>query len=312
MAIDRHTARFLVASRASGVRFDRTATLGRQNLYLNTREFRDLLLEYQVQPDADEQALTRGGAFADGLFETLGTKELTSIDASSFEGATWIHDMNNPIPSDWRERFDLVFDGGTLEHVFQFPTALKSAMEMVKVGGHLLIQTPANNFCGHGFYQFSPELYFRVLSESNGFEIRRMLAVESFPGGRWYEIRDPAAFGFRVELAASDHRVLLLLSATRTKQVPILQTPPQQSDYVVSWDQNVPHEVRYWQGNGPGGRKEEQTNRRIANLLARAAMSLAARCGRGGSRWIRSWYDALQTRKFSLQRQPHIYRPVDK
>ena len=51
-------------------------------------------------------------------------------------------------------------------------------MKMVKTGGHLMLFTPANNYFGHGFYQFSPELFYRVLSKENGFEVRRMVVLE--------------------------------------------------------------------------------------------------------------------------------------
>ena len=32
-------------------------------------------------------------------------------------------------------------------------------MALPKVGGDVYICTPANNLCGHGFYQFSPEFF---------------------------------------------------------------------------------------------------------------------------------------------------------
>src|SRR5438477_418150 len=84
-------------------------------------------------------------------------------------GPHFPHDMNEPIPDKFKETYTAVLDGGSLEHVFNFPVAIKNCMEMVKVGGHYLAITPANNFFGHGFYQFSPELYFTVLSKENGF-----------------------------------------------------------------------------------------------------------------------------------------------
>ena len=56
----------------------------------------------------------------------------------------------------------MVIDGGLLEHVFDFPTAIRNCMRMVRQGGHLILNLPVNNFPGHGFYRFSPELVFRV------------------------------------------------------------------------------------------------------------------------------------------------------
>jgi len=42
--------------------------------------------------------------------------------------------MSQPIDTIHKNKYDLVFDGGTLEHVFNFPVAIKNCMEMVKVG----------------------------------------------------------------------------------------------------------------------------------------------------------------------------------
>ena len=68
-----------------------------------------------------------------------------------------------------KNKYTLVIDGGCLEHIFNFPVAIKNCMEMLQEGGHFIGITPANNLMGHGFYQFSPELYFRIFSKENGF-----------------------------------------------------------------------------------------------------------------------------------------------
>ena len=84
-----------------------------------------------------------------------------------YESAKHLHDMNEGIPGDFKEKYTAVLDAGSLEHIFNFPVAIKNRMDMVNVSGHYLAITPANNFCGHGFYQFSPELYFSVLTREN-------------------------------------------------------------------------------------------------------------------------------------------------
>jgi hypothetical protein len=140
-------------------------------------------------------------------------------------------------------------DGGLLEHVFNFPTAIRSCMQMTKLGGHLVLGTTANNFLGHGFYQFSPELFFRMLSPENGFEVVRMLAQENeihcttalglpvlaeYAGPR-YEVADPARIGERAELRTRRPTCLFIL-AKRTQIVPIFRTFPKQSDYAALWE----------------------------------------------------------------------------
>ena len=125
-------------------------------------------------------------AVVETLFQSLGASSVDSMDNSDFEGARLVHDLNQPIPADWKGRYDAVIDGGTLEHVFNFPVALRNVMEMVQPGGRLFIHNCANNLCGHGFYQFSPELFFRVLSPANGFQMQHCVAVEYGVRRRWF------------------------------------------------------------------------------------------------------------------------------
>jgi len=168
---------------------------------------------------------------------------ITSLDYSDYEGADISHDMNVPTPEHLEEKFDAIIDGGTLEHVFNFPVAISNCMRLIKSGGRMFIFTPANNQMGHGFYQFSPEVFFRTFCPSNGFEIERMIAVEfrhmeaeygSFQ--RQYIVRDPDRAGARVTLRNS-HPVALMIQAMKVshKSRPF-ERYPQQSDYLKVWD----------------------------------------------------------------------------
>lgn len=233
MGIDINTAKFLISAYEDGVRFDRTITLGRLTLFVDEQNCQ--FLQKQLDRTVPRSTTLTAKGLAEPLFEALGAAKLDSMDKSDFEGATVLHDMNFPIAQDYHQQFDVVCDGGTLEHIFNFPTAIQNAMEMVKVGGHLLIHTPTNNWSGHGFYQFSPELYYRVLSEENGFRVKRMVVYE-VGTNQWYEVADPAKVRSRVYVV-NGCRTSLLILAERIKAVPINQTPPQQSDYaLIKWN----------------------------------------------------------------------------
>lgn len=240
MGMNYTALRFLMLARKDhGVRFESLLTLGRQTLYLQPSERRALAAEFGAMPDP------QGGgedAYADGVFRgALGATTLDSLDVSDYEGATRVHDMNLPSPVAWDECADTVLDGGALEHVFNFPTALASCMRMVRTGGHLALVTVANNNCGHGFYQFSPELFFRALSPQYGFETIRVIAVPHlYPGselggiGRWYDVRDPADLGERVVIM-NGRGVSLLVLARKSRHLVPFSPAPQQSDYTVLW-----------------------------------------------------------------------------
>jgi hypothetical protein len=108
-------------------------------------------------------------------------------------------------------------------------------MEMVRLDGWFLGITPANNFMGHGFYQFSPEVFFRLFDSPNGFRTERVLVFEDTPRARWYEVNDPGKVRRRVELI-NRQPTYLLVQARKIREVDVLATPPQQSDYVALWE----------------------------------------------------------------------------
>jgi SAM-dependent methyltransferase len=147
------------------------------------------------------------GVYADDFLKAfLGAERVMSLDCSAFEHCDIVHDMNRPIDPSHHGTFDVVIDGGSLEHIFNFPVALANCMKLVKVGGSLFIFTPANNDMGHGFYQFSPELFFRIFDEKYGFRIcdavlesRPYPSAELSPRSRCYSVTDPALVRSRVQ-----------------------------------------------------------------------------------------------------------------
>lgn len=253
MGVTAAAAEFLIQAAKDGACFNSTLMLGHQSLFVSPQKLKGLLEKYQCWPPYYNQKafydrLVQCRFYADPLFTMLGATQLQSMDASAYEDAEIVHDLNEPVPAELRESFDLVFDGGTLEHVFNLPTALRNCMEMVKPGGHLILYVVANNQFGHGFYQFSPELFFRALSRENGYEVRRMVVFENVLGassifglrygfqitGAWYDVRDPQMVKARHTLV-NDRPVELLIQAQRVHATPIFSRYPQQSDYAAGW-----------------------------------------------------------------------------
>ena len=233
MGTDTSVAQLLLGAKASGADFTDLLMIGRQFFYPEPDALAQMFLWHGIDRDAGELVREAAG-WAESFFAALGARQVASLDASSFEGAAPIHDMDVPIHESLKERFSVVFDGGTLEHVFNFPQALRNGMEMLKEGGTFIQHTPANNFMGHGFYQFSPELFYRVFCESNGFNVVAVLLRESVRGGRWYTVADPAHVGKRVQLTNRLPTIMCTI-ARRIARVPVLQTTPQQTDHAAGW-----------------------------------------------------------------------------
>lgn len=231
MGLDVNALRFLVDAKRSGINLGDTMTIGRLHINVYPRKVAQLFKKHGIPHEA---ILANPLEFSEPCFQALGAKTISSLDASDYEGATFVHDLNQPLPGKLKERFDTVFDGGTLEHVFNFPQAVRNCMEMLRVGGRFYIHTCANNCCGHGFYQLSPELFYRVFSAENGFEVERVVVHMIGPYNRWYEVEDPNRVRSRVELI-NFVPIHILVRARKTAAVPIFQRMPQQSDYVVMW-----------------------------------------------------------------------------
>jgi hypothetical protein len=254
MGVTHATAEFIAQAVAAGVNPQRTGTIGRQEVFVGPGRLMRLLDRYELRPPGlgrreflasfrDEPGML------DPFLRALGAREIEAIDASAYEGADIVHDLNAPLPDALRDRFTLVFDGGTLEHVFNAPLALQSYMAMVEPGGHLIVHTMANNYFGHGFYQLSAEFFFRALAPANGYAVERVVLVENdiawrrvlgLPvpfelSGPWYEVADPESVRERVVLQTSRPVVIQVL-ARRTGDVPREPIAPQQSDYAAAWD----------------------------------------------------------------------------
>lgn len=268
MGFDREVTSFVVAMSRSGVSFRRTLTLGRQRFSLHPGALARSLRRFgdRVTLEQAHALIREGSGYVEPLLRRLGAEEIVSIDASSYEHCTEVHDLNQPIPSALERRFTAVVDAGVLEHVFDFPQAMENCMRMVEPGGHLLVIAPGNNEMGHGFYQFSPELYFRLLVPTHGFRVEALVATEPGLRTRWYRVRDPQTLGRRVTLR-SRGPVQLYVRAVRDGSVSRL-VPPQQSDYEAAW-----HTADEVEGKGAMTSPSGPT-RRLARLRGRAVRAI--------------------------------------
>ena len=245
MGLDANGVRLLLWAKTRGATFDRTLTLGRQGFMCSPAELRRAFREFCVSASEAELAECfrhepMGPLYADAFWRLLGARDPVSVDRSDFEGATLQHDLNEPFATSHHAAYDFVFDGGTLEHIFDYPGALRHCLELVRPGGHFLTIAPADNHLGHGFYQVSPELFFRVFDASNGYALRELVLFKAVdPHARFWRVRDPAQTGLRTELRSRDPLYLAAL-AQRAEVRPLFQSPPQQSDYVAAWNQARP------------------------------------------------------------------------
>jgi hypothetical protein len=144
-------------------------TLGRQGIHIPPTTV-DYFLDKYKYPDLKNKY---HWGFCEQLFTDIGFENVDSLDNSSYEGASIIHNMNNPIPCDFK-KYDYILDAGTIEHIFNTPQVCENIINLLNIDGIFVSITPNNNLSGHGIYQFSPEFYLSAFSKKYGMEVQEL------------------------------------------------------------------------------------------------------------------------------------------
>jgi hypothetical protein len=189
MGLARPALRFIAREHARQPFAGPVLTLGRQHVYATLEDARALMRAERLVPaplaPGDETRTNipewRGTPQETHIsdvvfFRLLGLAEVHALDCSDFEGATVVHDLNVPVPAELWNRFDLIVDGGTLEHVFDVRQSLANIGRMLTTGGRIIHVSPTNNWVNHGFFQFSPTLFYDYYAANGFVELRGFLA----------------------------------------------------------------------------------------------------------------------------------------
>jgi SAM-dependent methyltransferase len=147
--------------------------LGRQSGIVSYRQIKHISKEFGLEiafNNKNDYNFYRNYPTGDEIFKLLGFKSVKSLDSNNFEGASFVYDLNTPINNNIFGEYDLVYDGGTSEHIFDQLAVLDNVFKLLKVGGIVVHHTPANNFIDHGYHQPSPSFYYEYYM-SNGYEL---------------------------------------------------------------------------------------------------------------------------------------------
>lgn len=163
--------------------------IGRQDIYLDYETLLQCAKHLNVNLSPVKEVVVRPNEWMPNvktiddvtLFKALGFENVMSIDASDYENADLVWDFNHPIPAEMGGKYDVVLDGGSLEHIFNVGTAFMNMAKLLRHGGRSIHISPMHNFVDHGFYSFSPTL-FHDFYETNGFSrIRAHLVGHKLP-----------------------------------------------------------------------------------------------------------------------------------
>lgn len=169
------------------------------------------------------------------FWHNLGFEFVSSLDYSDFEGAELVWDLNVPLCDSFAERFDVVFDGGTMEHVFNTFCVLENVGRLLKVGGLVIHEVPCSNNVDHGFYSFSPT-FFRDYYSKIGYEIVEIfLIVKSRHRAKVYQYfpREP-----NLEIPENwGKKTVNVWCVARKRSGSVQAEYPQQTKYVNAWSE---------------------------------------------------------------------------
>ncbi|MEL7259338.1 MAG: methyltransferase domain-containing protein [Pseudomonadota bacterium] len=217
----------------------RSLMLGRQGFKIQTqfRRFYDRSLEAHGV-DGKRFDFLQDDGYSETLLEKLGFGAVETMDFSGYEGAQVIHDLNTLPPEELEDQFDFIFDGGTIEHVFNVPNALESVLRMLKVGGRFVSANGLNGWYGHGMYQFNPELVWTFWKRACNCNVIDCRAVPIEPTSEFGQVEfpDPAKTGVRLKLAKKigPGRTYLYYEVEKTAESH-LPKYALQSDYETKW-----------------------------------------------------------------------------
>lgn len=119
---------------------------------------------------------------------TFAPVKIVSVDMHGTKDALR-HDLNSPLPLD--ERFDLVINHGTAEHIFNIGQVFKTMHDCCQPGGLMIHESPFTGWIDHGFYSLHPTLFYD-LATANNYEII----------GVWLEVINPCQ---TIRLEHRDH-----------------------------------------------------------------------------------------------------------
>ncbi len=175
MGISKALASLLLEEKKEGRCKGSILQLGRQHTFVTYAALKKLFVKHgipllatlKIQLSFNPLLAQRGFINDQTFFRALGFDDIQSLDYSDFEGADIIWDLNMLLSDSYADKFDCIIDGGTTEHIFDIPTALKNMHKLLKKEGYIIHASPSHNHVDHGFYMFSPTLLYEYYQANN-------------------------------------------------------------------------------------------------------------------------------------------------
>tara|TARA_B100000900_G_C20486786_1_gene677783 strand:+ start:38 stop:886 length:849 start_codon:yes stop_codon:yes gene_type:complete len=149
--------------------------LGSQTASIDNRFINNLINQNNHLDDLQKKCLEKlskqNNFNTKDYFLSIGFKEYKSIDINgAYE--SYQFDLNKNIIEtyNFNQKYDLVINNGTGEHVFNQFSLFLNFHNLTKTNGIMLNILPFIDWVNHGFYNFNP-IFFADLAASNDYEI---------------------------------------------------------------------------------------------------------------------------------------------
>lgn len=190
MALERTTFKIITSLRPQLPASARVLCLGYPDLLVPKKDIVQAgicHIEEQLPLTTDAEAIARWHGWKEPIFDTATVFDrlgLTStfIDIYPSRGIEQVVDLNVELPIEMHDMFDLVLDGGTLEHCFNIGQAFMNVARAVREGGFILHSNPMSCF-NHGFWNLSATTYHDFYTQ-NGFEVLDLFGMLGKVGQR--------------------------------------------------------------------------------------------------------------------------------
>ncbi|MDC3370444.1 class I SAM-dependent methyltransferase [Alphaproteobacteria bacterium] len=126
----------------------RIASLGYQDIICTSEIIekwfgKDAIDKLTIRPNSDRILAVHGRNALDveivptmkSFFKLIGNVKVDIIDFQQYQGDEIVLDFGKAIPKKLENKYDIVIDGGTVEHIFNIAQAFHNITRMLKVGG---------------------------------------------------------------------------------------------------------------------------------------------------------------------------------
>jgi len=173
------------------------------------------------------------------FFNSLGYNTVDTLDVDDYEGANIILDLNKKIENkDYIKNYDLIYDGGTFEHIFNIGTALNNISILLNTNGVIFHSNPCNGYIDHGFFQISPTLYFDYYLQNN-FDVISCTLEDNTIGIRNFNINQDLYRTLTPDFSIFNSPKCKISFCARKKIDSNEFITPQQSYYLSTWNQGA-------------------------------------------------------------------------